>query len=43
VLDYELTNFLRFQTTMTQGESATHSLIRRVERSGVDLIFFFSY
>jgi len=43
VLDYELTPFLRFETTVSQGGTATRSLTRRVERSGVDLIFFFSY
>jgi translocation and assembly module TamB len=43
VIDYQLTQFLRLSTTITQGESVTRSLMRRVERSGVDLIFFFSY
>jgi autotransporter translocation and assembly factor TamB len=43
VVDYRLTDFLRLQTTMTQGGTATPTLLRRVERSGVDLIFFFSY
>ncbi len=42
-LEYQFNDFLRFQTTMTQGASATRSLVRRGDRSGVDLIFFFSY
>jgi translocation and assembly module TamB len=43
VLDYTLTNWLRFETTMSQGGTATRTLMRRVEQSGADLIFFFSY
>lgn len=43
VLEYELAPYLRLQTTVTQGDSATRSLVRRQERTGVDLIFFFSY
>lgn len=42
-LEYQLTDFLRFQTLMSQGDTATQTLVRRVERSGVDLVFFFSY
>jgi autotransporter translocation and assembly factor TamB len=43
VLDYQLSNFLRLQTTMSQGGTATRTLMRRTEQSGADLIFFFSY
>jgi autotransporter translocation and assembly factor TamB len=43
VIDYQFTDIVRLSTTITQGESVTRSLVRRVERSGVDLIFFFSY
>ena len=43
VVDYQITSFARFETTMSQGGTATRSLMRREERSGVDLIFFFSY
>jgi autotransporter translocation and assembly factor TamB len=43
VLDYRLTEWLRLETTMSQGGSATRGLMRRVEQSGADLIFFFSY
>jgi hypothetical protein len=43
VVDYELAPFLRVESTVAQGTSGTRTLMRRVERSGVDLIFFFSY
>lgn len=43
VLDYNLTNWLRFETTMTQGGTANATILRRVQQSGADLIFFFSY
>jgi autotransporter translocation and assembly factor TamB len=43
VVDYQVNSFMRVETTMSQGGTATRSLMRRVERSGVDLIFFFSY
>jgi hypothetical protein len=43
VLDYQLANFLRLETTVSQGGTATRTPMRRTEQSGVDLIFFFSY
>jgi translocation and assembly module TamB len=43
VLDYQISNFVRLETTMSQGGTTTQSLLRRTERGGVDLIFFFSY
>ena len=42
-LDYQLTNFLRFESTMTQGSSATRTIMNRVQQSGADLIFLFSF
>jgi translocation and assembly module TamB len=42
VLDYRLADFLRLETTVSQGTTAMRTLMRR-EQSGVDLIFFFSY
>jgi hypothetical protein len=42
VLDYQLANFLRLQTTVLQGTPETRTLMHRGQ-SGVDLIFFFSY
>ena len=43
VLDYQLTNFLRFQTIMQQGSTATQNIMNRVQQSGADLIFLFSF
>ncbi|RPJ77223.1 MAG: translocation/assembly module TamB [Acidobacteria bacterium] len=42
IVEYQLLDFLRLETTFAQG-SATRSLLRRVEGTGLDLIFFFSY
>lgn len=44
-LEYELTNFLRLQASVAEGrQSAGQRLaLRRVERFGLDLVFFFSY
>jgi translocation and assembly module TamB len=44
-LEYLLGEFLRIQATGSQGDTAraNRSLTRRVERAGIDLIFFFSY
>ena len=42
IVEYQLSDFLRLETTFAQG-SATRSLLRRVEGTGLDLIFFFSY
>ncbi|MGE5361921.1 MAG: translocation/assembly module TamB domain-containing protein, partial [Bacteroidales bacterium] len=43
VLDYQLTNFLRFESTMTQGGTATRNIMQPVAQSGADLIFLFSF
>jgi autotransporter translocation and assembly factor TamB len=46
ILEYQLARFLRLQTSTAQGEgvgAANRSLTRRVERAGIDLIFYFSY
>ncbi len=43
VVDYQLTNFLRFESTMTQGGTPTRSIMQRVQQSGADLIFTFSF
>ncbi|HUF22899.1 MAG TPA: translocation/assembly module TamB domain-containing protein [Vicinamibacterales bacterium] len=44
-LEYELTNFLRLAGSVAEGrQSAGQRLaLRRVERYGLDLVFFFSY
>jgi translocation and assembly module TamB len=43
-IDYLLTDFMRLQSTISQGTLATDpTLLSFTERSGVDLVFFFSY
>ena len=45
LLEYQLTDFLRVQTTAAPETSGSANRIgqRRIERAGIDLIFFFSY
>ena len=43
ILEYELTDWLRLQTNVLQGSTTQQSLFQRVQGSGVDLLFFFSY
>lgn len=45
LLEYQLTDFLRLQTTAAPETSGSANRIgqRRIERAGIDLIFFFSY
>ena len=43
VMEYQLFDFLRLETTVAQGSAPARSLMRRVEGTGLDLIFFFSY
>jgi autotransporter translocation and assembly factor TamB len=44
ILEYQLADFLRLQATAAETSSGTQRLrFRRVERGGIDLIFFFSY
>jgi autotransporter translocation and assembly factor TamB len=43
VLDYQLTSFMRFESTMSQGGVPTRNLIQRADQSGADLVFFFSF
>lgn len=43
-LEYQLADFLRLQGSIADGQtSANRSLTRRVERSGIDLVVYFSY
>jgi len=43
-LEYQLTDFLRLQGSLAEGQtSANRSLTRRVERGGIDLVVYFSY
>ena len=43
VLEYELTKWLRLRTNVLQGSSTQQQLFQRMQGSGVDLLFFFSY
>jgi translocation and assembly module TamB len=44
ILEYQLADYLRLQATAAETSSATQRVrFRRVERGGMDLIFFFSY
>jgi translocation and assembly module TamB len=43
ILEYELMKWLRFRTNVLQGSSTQAQLFQRLQGSGVDLLFFFSY
>jgi autotransporter translocation and assembly factor TamB len=45
MLEYQLSDFLRLQTTAAPETSGSANRLgqRRIERAGIDLIFFFSY
>ena len=43
ILEYQIEDFLRVQGTAAQTASTQRVTFRRVERAGIDLIFFFSY
>ena len=43
ILEYELTDWLRLQTNVLEGSSTQQQLFQRVQGSGVNLLFFFSY
>jgi hypothetical protein len=43
VLEYQLEDHLRVQGTAAETAGAQRVNFRRVERAGLDLIFFFSY
>ena len=45
MLEYQLTDFLRMQANAAPETSGIANRIgqRRIERAGIDLIFFFSY
>ncbi len=43
VLEYELTKWLRLRTNVLQGSTNQQQLFQRMQGSGVDLLFFFSY
>jgi TamB, inner membrane protein subunit of TAM complex len=46
ILEYQLSSFLRLQGSVAEGDGvgrANRSLTRRIERAGLDLIFYYSY
>jgi autotransporter translocation and assembly factor TamB len=43
ILEYELTKWLRLRTNVLQGSTTQAQLFQRMQGSGVDLLFFFSY
>jgi translocation and assembly module TamB len=43
ILEYELTRWLRLRTNVLQGSSTQQQLFQRLQGSGADLLFFFSY
>ncbi len=43
VLEYELSNLLRLETTVAQGGDTSRSIGRRAERGGADLVFVVKY
>ena len=43
ILEYQLQDYLRLQGTAAQTSGTQRVTFRRVERAGLDLIFFFSY
>ena len=43
ILEHELTRWLRLRTNVLQGYATQQSLFQRVQGSGADLLFFFSY
>jgi autotransporter translocation and assembly factor TamB len=43
VIEYELTRWLRFRTNVLQEASTQQNIFQRLQGSGFDLLFFFSY
>jgi autotransporter translocation and assembly factor TamB len=43
ILEYELTRWLRFRTNYLQGPTSQAQLFQRLQGSGLDLLFFFSF
>jgi autotransporter translocation and assembly factor TamB len=43
ILEYELTKWLRLRTNVVQGSSTQQQLFQRLQGTGADLLFFFSY
>ena len=43
IVEYELARWARLQTNVVQGSTTQQQLFQRMQGSGVDLLFFFSY
>jgi translocation and assembly module TamB len=43
ILEYQIRDYLRAQASVAEGNTTQRVQFRRVERAGLDLIFFFSY
>jgi autotransporter translocation and assembly factor TamB len=43
ILEYQLADFLRLQTAISEGAATERSLLQPREESGIDLIFYFTY
>jgi autotransporter translocation and assembly factor TamB len=43
ILEYELTRWLRLRTNFLQGFGTQQQMFQRMQGSGIDLLFFFSY
>jgi autotransporter translocation and assembly factor TamB len=43
ILEYQLAEYLRLQTSVAEGGGAQRNLTQRVEQGGIDLIFYYSY
>jgi hypothetical protein len=43
LIEYELAKWLRLRTNVLQGSTNQQQLFQRMQGSGVDLLFFFSY
>jgi hypothetical protein len=43
ILEYELATWLRLQANVIEGSSTQQQPFQRMQGSGVDLLFFFSY
>lgn len=43
IVEYRLTDWWRLQTSVAEGDAASRNLLQRVERGGIDMLFWFSY
>ena len=43
VLEYQIADWLRLQSSVGEERGSQSSLFQRIERSGVNWVFFFSY